>query len=291
MNTKIRELITDLKGAARIGHPETIQTALDGVRALPQVSGNRPMQANFLSQAILPMAQALAHPRLQAAHLRPLAKDPLAGLRALAGAVFGLRYFRQSGITLEDLRHLGNDTRIEVRDALVLGLAEGSQEQRQLLFELVNVWIGADSPRLQQVAIKLLPSLLNTHSSPVLDMLPPLTKSSDPDVRAALVNSLITIAQADLADQILELLSSWANKAQPNIWVIARTLSGSWASKRAEKALNILRTLASHIGPNKQISNALQALERHGAEKAVRSALIKWGQDASSNLQAFVKIT
>lgn len=289
MNKKIQELITDLKAAARIGHVETLQTALVGVRVLPEVSGNAPLKPHFLTQAILPMAQALAHPRLPTVHLRPLAKDPLAGLRALAASTFGLHYINQSGITIEDLRHLGNDTRGEVREALVLGLTVESNEQPKMCLEVVDEWIRSDSPRLQQVAIKLLPSLLKSYRSRVLNMLPPLINSADPDVRAALVDSLNSLALADHADQILELLSTWANDTQPNIWVIARTLSGSWASERAESALNILHKLASQNGSNKQISNALKALVRHGAEKAVQNALENWIQDPSPNLQAAAK--
>ena len=43
MNSQIREIITDIKGAARIGHAESLWAALEGLLNLPQVSGNPPI--------------------------------------------------------------------------------------------------------------------------------------------------------------------------------------------------------------------------------------------------------
>ena len=62
MNSQIREIITDIKGAARIGHAESLWAALEGLLNLPQVSGNPPMAAAFIEKAVLPIGKALASP-------------------------------------------------------------------------------------------------------------------------------------------------------------------------------------------------------------------------------------
>jgi hypothetical protein len=89
MRAEVRSLLADFKAAARIGHPESLGLALDGLRALPEIAANQALPESFLDQVILPVGQVLVSPLLPSASLRPLLDDPLAGVRAVAAVALG----------------------------------------------------------------------------------------------------------------------------------------------------------------------------------------------------------
>jgi len=286
MRTEILSLLTDIKAAARIGHAESLWAALDGLFDLPEVAGNPPMSEVFLTQAILPIGEALSHPRLKVATLRPLVNQPYAAIRAIAAVSLVRRFFGQGKVTLKDLKSLGKDPRRDVRAALVMAFAQAGEGDPQLLGKAVESWISSDSPRLRSVALHLIPTMAERDTPKVLKILGGFDASSDPEERAALVKSLVKLAQEGLADEVLKLLGKWAEEPEVNLWVVSKTLSRSWAAAHAGSSMEILTRLAAHLGPKKQITQTLQALQRHGANEDIQEALRSWQNSENPNLQA-----
>ena len=286
MRTEIHSLLTDIKAAARIGHAESLWAALDGLFDLPEVAGNPPMSEVFLTQAILPIGEALSHPRLKVTVLRPLVNQPYAAIRAIAAVSLVRRFFGQGKVTLKDLKSLGKDPRRDVRAALAMALARAGEEDPQLLGKAVESWISSDSPRLRSVALHLIPTIAERDTPKVLKILGGFDASSDPEERAALVKSLVKLAQEGLADEVLKLLGKWAEEPETNLWVVSKTLSRSWAAAHAGSSMEILTRLAAHLGPTKQITQTLQALQRHGANEDIQEALRSWQNSEDPNLRA-----
>jgi len=286
MRTEIHSLLTDIKAAARIGHAESLWAALDGLFDLPEVAGNPPMSEVFLTQAILPIGEALSHPRLKVATLRPLVNQPHAAIRAIAAVSLVRRFFRQGKVSLKDLRSLGKDPRRDVRAALAMAFAKVGEEDPQRLGEAVESWISSDSPRLRSVALRMIPTLAERDTPKVLKILGGFDASSDPEERTALVKSLVKLAQDGLADEVLKLLGKWAEEPEANLRVVSKTLSRSWAAAHAGSSMEILTCLAAHFGPKKQITQALQALLRHGADEDIQEALRSWRNSEDLNLRA-----
>jgi hypothetical protein len=274
MNSQIRTIITDIKAAARIGHAESLWTALEGLLNLPQTSGNPLMTAAFVEKAILPIGEALGSPRLNLALILPLADEPQAVLRAAAASALAFRYLHAEQVTAEQLTKSGTDSRQDVRLALQLTLTKAGTDNPEKNEPLINHWLAASSPRLQALAITLLP----TQPKSALSHLSTLKIHSDPDVRAALVETLITLAQAGQQQGVLALLTKWAATQDNHIWTICKTLAGSWAAQFPQQALEILFALHAQADNPKQIINTLQALHRHGAGEEVITTLTAWGK-------------
>jgi hypothetical protein len=97
-------------------------------------------------------------------------------------------------------------------------------------------------------------------------LLGPLGDDPDRDVRAALVDALGALAQAGLAEAVLDLLALWAAEARPNAWVISRVLSASWVAAYPSMAEAILHDLSLKSGTASQVKSAVEALTRYGVE-------------------------
>jgi hypothetical protein len=286
VNAAIRAINTDLKAAVRIGHPESIQAALDGLRALPEVASNQTLSHDFLTKALLPLGEVLSNPRLPIDIIKSLVHDSSAALRALAAAAYSLRYLHSGGITPDELKRLANDSRADVRTSLVIGLTHLEAEHQEKVTALLSDWLNSDLTRLQQAALQLIAGLPPNDNEEILPILAPLGSSSHPDTNADLVTALNHLAQDGQAQGVLSLMADWAQEPEPNTWVITRALSASWAMGEVESALNILRQLGLQNAPPKQIAQALQALMRHGAGEVVQGELTRWRKDDDENLRA-----
>ena len=98
------------------------------------------------------------------------------------------------------------------------------------------------------------------------------------------MNVLVDLAQIGLDSEILSLMETWTKEPENHLWVIGKALSRSWAIGQTERALGILAALGTELGPKKEITNALKALERHGAE--LQDILQTWQKSDNPNLQA-----
>ena len=265
MKSEIRELLADFKAAARIGHPESLQVALDGLRSMPEAASNAAFDESFQSQVVFPLGAVLAHPRLRRQDLLELLGDPLTAVRALAAVALAARYFEGEGRE-EDLRRAGQDSREEVRDAAGKALGAYAGRNPAKLFSLVSTWLAEPSHRLRQTALLAAPALIASHAEKLLSLVAGLQEDPDPGVQSALVALLIALAGAGHAEAVLALLSDWSGEPDPNAWTISKVLSASWAAGHARSAVEILERLEARTGRTRYVTNALRALERHSAK-------------------------
>ena len=286
MNSHIRAIITDLKAAVRIGHPESIQAALDGLRALPEVSSNQALHEDFVSKAIVPMGIILSTPQLPFAIITSLESDALAAIRAVAAAAYAVRYVVDESTAVEDLARWSNEPRAEVRAAFRLGILHSVDQRPERALSLVSFCLASDSPRLQQLGLQIVAGFPEEHCAEVIPMLSSLNSELDPDINTDLVNAMNALANNRYAEGILSTLSDWIQANKYSAWVVTRTLSSSWAAQEPQAVLGILRQLALHNGAHKQIVSALRALIRHGAEEIVQDELTRWREDSDENLRA-----
>lgn len=260
--TTIREILNDIKAAVRLGQPEAIQIALEGVFTIPQVAANDQANAALLAQFILPAGEILA--RLPATQLRPLLEHPTAALRAISASALARRYLLGKDVNPQVLRAPAGDVRPDVRTALGATLREAGEAAPEYLLPLMDHWLKAKSPRMRETALDFIPALAARHADEVIDHLHPLNAEDDRAVRAALVNTLQALAEGGIAQAILELLTRWSAASHPNVWVITRSLSHAWAADYPQGVASILRALQSTPGSEKPIQQAIDAHARRG---------------------------
>jgi hypothetical protein len=269
MKSEIRELIADIKAAVRIGHPESLQVALDGYRILPEVAGNAMFNLSFIRQTVLPLGEVLAYPRLDMNHIETLLDDPLSGVRALGAVAFGVRFLEGQGVDEDDLRRPGRDQRPEVRMALGEALAKHAQENQPLLLALVSDWLGygvsaAPSARLRLSALIALRGLISDYGDEVLPLLADLPVENERETRSAHIETLVSAAESGRETAVYELLATWGAEPEPDTWMIAKTLSSAWAVRSPAEAEAILHALETKVGEDRAIDRAKRALARHG---------------------------
>lgn len=287
MKSEFHILLRDIQAAARIGHPDSLYAALDGLLDLPQFSGNHPIPETTLQQIILPIGRALARPRINAATLRPLTNHSHAVFRATAAAALTLQYLQGiNGTTLKDLTALAQDPRDDVREAIRIALVHHPEDDAQMLDTLYETWLASSSLRLQTLALGILPQLQETAILEKLQQLRELSLAPNPEFRKLLANTLSQLAAGLYPNEVLELLANWAVQAEPDTWLIGRCLSKSWAAAYPQQALALLKTLAAHVGPNKQIRKALLNLYQYGAQAEVMAAVQAWKGSENPQLSA-----
>lgn len=256
--SQIAEFLKDLKAAARLGHPESIDMALASLRAIPVVVGNEQLGEGFIAQVIIPAGKTLS--KLPPSHLRPMAADSLTAFRAIAGAALAQQVVLGKDVNPNVLQIPANDTRPEVRTAFAQTFGEAAEAHPENLLQIAQAWLAAPSARLRVTALSFSPAL----GADVLQYLEPFKNEENPEVRAALVEALQTLAQTGLEEPVLELLNHWRAEPRPNVWVICRVLSGSWAATYPHEVTSILKNLKEKVGERKPILNCVKALQRHG---------------------------
>jgi len=258
--SQITEFHQDLKAAARLGHPESIEMALDGLRTMSIVAGNEQLGDGFIALVVIPAGKTLS--KLSGAQLRLMLDDSQTAMRAIAGVALAQQFVMGKDVSLEMLQTPANDARPEVRTAFAQTLGEAAEAHPERYLQLAQTWLTAPSARLQNTALGFSPAL----GADIFQYLEPFKLEENPEVRAALVEALQALAQNGLAEQVLGLLKHWGAEPRPNVWVICRVLSGSWAATYPQEVKSILINLKEKVGQRKSILNAIKALRRHGAE-------------------------
>lgn len=287
MKSEIRTLIRDIQAAARIGHIDSVYAALDGLLDLPQFSGNQSIPEPTLQQVVLPVGEALARPRLNAATLRPLVTHAYAVFRAVAGAALTFQYLREiNGTTLKDLTTLAQDPRPDVREAIRLALLHSSSTATERLDALYETWLKSSSPRLQTLALEILPQMPEENAIGKIRQIQ--TKALDPtgEFKKSLAETLSQLAAGAYPTEVLDILTAWAALPEPDIWLISRCLAKPWAAEHPQQALALLETLTAHSGPHKQIRKALRNLHQRGAQAEVQTTIQAWQQSDNPRLNA-----
>ncbi|MEN8173576.1 MAG: hypothetical protein ABFS03_11945, partial [Chloroflexota bacterium] len=264
MKPNPRSFLSDLKAAVRIGHPQSVELALGNLRAWPYVAANDQLPAGFIKQVIHPAARMLA--RRPAVELSPWLDSPLAAYRSLAAASLAYRFLGTGDVDTRILHRAAKDAREEVR--LVLGGALSDLDLDQpvppALPELAGSWLVDDAPKVRAVALNFIPPLAAAYQTQIPAWLLPLGSDPNDGVIFALAKALKDLAESGFSDIVLALLDDWVSAPRLNVWLIARSISGSWAASYPQEARAILLTLQSKTKRTKEISNALKALQRHG---------------------------
>lgn len=258
--SQIFEFLNDLKAAVRLGHPDSIAMALEGMQAMPLVAGNEHLGEGFVAKVIIPAGKLLA--TVSQEQLLSLLHDHKTAFRAVAGVGLATRFMMGKDVDPEILQTPAKDARPEVRSAFAETLRGAGEAHSERLLQLAQDWLAAPSARLRSTALGFCPAL----GTDVLDFLEPLKAEEHPEVRAALVDALQTLAQKGLGEQVLALLNHWGAEPRPNVWVICRVLSAAWAVPYPKEIMSLLKTLKEKVGERKPISNAVNALQRHGVE-------------------------
>jgi len=287
MKNYTRTLVRDIKAAARIGHIESLWVAIDSLAQIPEVKGNHPLNETFLNQVILPTAQALSGPRVSKPALQPLLNSSLTAIRAVGSSALALRFLKKvNHTTLKDLRIIAKEPRKEVREAVVLACEQIAPDHPDKLTELVNGWLGQDSPRLQGIAIRLLPNLPLPQAIKKLSSLSDASLPKDPEIRAALARTVNTIGRRGAAEEVIRILRLWVDTPEDYFWVITRCLAKGWAADYPQEAMEILTILAEEKGPKKKIRDTLQAFSHNVAAALVRETILSWMNAEHPNLRA-----
>jgi hypothetical protein len=267
MKPEIRQLLRDVRAAALIGSDEAVNSALDGLLLLPGTSSNERLNDQFIDQVILPVGDALAELRSQ--QLRPLLKHNLTVGRAIGAVTFAHYYAKHDESTPKVLSQIAADSRPEVRKALGKSIKKLSETYPERTFELGKNWLDQSAPKLQQVALMFIPSLVEKYEAQIEGLIYPLGREEDKAVRAELVNTLTAIARAGFPNLVLKMLTKWSMDEAPGGWVICRTLTSSWAASYPSEVKSILLKIQPMSSNKGEIKNTLKALKRHGLEISI----------------------
>lgn len=228
MKSTIREFLTDIKAASRIGHPESIDSAMDGLAAFKEVTGNQVLDEAFIHQLVIPTAQILARSSVTSRNLLELSEDQNAAIRAIYAGALGFRASDDPEITPQSLRKLGNDKRFDVRFSLSIALKESGAEE---IIPLAREWVTSDSVRLQETGINAIPVAEDMDIISTLEILSKVKSTSDYKIRKALAEKFIEIANNTThGPQVKELLDEWSREPEPNTWLIDRIKKFAFAS-------------------------------------------------------------
>ena len=271
MKAAHREFLADLRAGVVLARPEAVDAALQGLRRLPEVAGNQPLSEGFELQVLLPAGEMLGRASLPGSYLVDLSRDPLAAVRASAGAAMLRRTVNGEAFFDSALQTLAGARRADVRQVLArAGEAQAGAFPDQLL-GLALSWLAAAAAaqtasevrdRLQSTALLLICPLAGRRALALLAIIRALPAELGPEANAALAALLAALAESGSADEVLELLKEWAVASPPPEWLIGRALSGGWVLEHRAQAEAILAHLESRTGPTRHISNARRALDR-----------------------------
>ncbi|TAK11237.1 MAG: hypothetical protein EPO32_12660 [Anaerolineae bacterium] len=150
MKEALRELLADVKAAARLGEPEGIGVALADLLDWPEVKGNLDMESAFVQQALAPLGRALDQPPVPTRLLVGMAQDALAAFRAIAAVPLCGRALAGDGDARGALESLASDARPEVRHAITLTLRDRRNEPAVQV--LLAEWEASGKPKWQAIA-------------------------------------------------------------------------------------------------------------------------------------------
>ena len=257
------ELLIDLKGAARLGTPEALDLALEGLAAWQAFTANARLEDEAVVKVLVPLGEVLAAPTVPADYLRDLAGHALAGGRALAAAALALRVLRGETDFAADLTRLAGDKRAEVRLAAATALARHGSDHFAAAEALLQTWLQPNrSPRLLATALQAAAALAAQHPRAILALLQRLTPQQHtlPEIQRPLGDALRQTAASGEAAGVLALLTAWAQTPHPPAEAILRALHANWARQHAPAARQVLAALEAAVGNSRPLRRTREFL-------------------------------
>ena len=241
MRIDFRNCLIDLKAATALEREESIDVALNGLRTIPEIASNQRLGTSFIKKNLLSFGKLIGSSTVPLSFLENLLNDQLAAMRAIAAIALGMRFRGGSCHKVEVLARAGRDNRQEVRKALELGLLEGKNGQANLA-KLCEIWLKHNSPKLQQIALAVLPHLHPSDALILAKQLLKKTNDMDKPTREAFAIALTSIANHQ-PQAILEILEKHINSKETNPWLVKRVLSSPWAERYPNESQALLALL------------------------------------------------
>ena len=261
MKTDIQHLVIDLKAAIAIGRLESIQVALNGLRAIPEIASNQRLSTSFVKQNLIPIGEILGGEKVPHTFLNSLLNDPYAAIRAVAAISLAVRFCNNPTANQNLLKQAGLDKRKEVRTSLSLELLEKSHAYRNNFLLLCQDWLTSPSSKLNEIALTVLPNLTKQNIKTIKPLLFKLAKNPDSNIKESLANALIRIANQSQARLVLDVLDELVTITPPDLWLISRILSSPWVAKYADRAQRIVKRLESQIGRTREVMKLQKTLQ------------------------------
>ncbi|MBN1231562.1 MAG: hypothetical protein JXA19_06845 [Anaerolineales bacterium] len=240
-----KSILIDIKAALRIGHLESLESAVVQISALPEVQGNQEIGVSFLNKELFPLAEVLVAPKIDPDHLYMLSYDPLAAIRGVALAALTIRYFEVKDIDEKEIISAAHDPRKEVRELVSMAFQKYGQPPESI--SIVKEILSSTSPAAQECGLSLIPALIKTQPPKETFALILSAKLLDTfEVRAGLAENLIQSANEVPAELVLELLQTTLNdsvfRGHPitSPWVVKKVLSAKWAEPHQELVHQLL---------------------------------------------------
>ncbi|NPA07188.1 MAG: hypothetical protein GXO54_07300 [Chloroflexi bacterium] len=272
------DLLTDLRIAARFGHPDALDEVLARLMDDPSIAGNRVLPATRVQRELVPLGWALAEGAVDDAYLHSLVQSPYAAYRALAAVALARRQGQapntERGRALE---RLARDPREEVRVALRTALERGAREGWPGLAAWVRGWLTRAqpplSPRARALALTLAAEVLpETELWPMLAHVPNM---DDARVQDALVHAFQRLARHNPDEALARLEAWWRTRRWPPM-LVARAMSGPWLAAVWPRGQDLLRALYHKYGRRRWLTQPLKMLVREGVIDNVDALLQTW---------------
>jgi len=137
-----------------------------------------------------------------------------------------------------------------------------SEASPKILRVLAESWITSPAAPATRAGLQLLPAAMapDEPGQPLYALLHPLHVAPEAELREALIACLSALAELGQPAVVLELLNDWAQRPNPNTWVITHALSAAWAQAHSRAAVDILNRLVDQTGLIRPI---VRALARH----------------------------
>ena len=269
-------LLIDLKGAARIGSPEALDLALEGLAAWKAFTANARLASEDVARVLVPLGEGLAAPTVPDDYLLALAEHSLAGGRALAAVALALRFLRGEARWQARLTRLAGDRRAEVRFALATVLGRHGSTHFAAAMALLRAWLAPPrGARVWSTALQAAAALASAHPRRVLALLEPLTieQITHPEVQRPLSEALRQVgafSDAEGKQALLRLLQGWLDRGgAASGRLVLQVLHAGWAREVSEGALELVAAVEAAAGASRLLRRTQAFLERGGgAEEA-----------------------
>ncbi len=286
MRTEIKEILTDINAAMRIQHPESILIALDKILDLPEVTGNQVLENISISNIVLPIGNKLSEKNISEEIYGILTEAEFAVFRAIAAVIAARKFVENEDINVIEVFAL--DRRRDVRSALTIAISEISTQIPIRIVGLIKKWVLSSQEFLIITAIKLMPSGIEFGADQLFELIDKLSNTDDPELKSAIFETLVNIANQGIGNHVIELLDGWEFEAGEKDWIALKTLSASWAIQYEDKAMNIIERIASSNVDERKIIKTIAALERNGAEN-IEAYLNNWKNSSNNKLHNIVE--